>query len=40
MATNDQLYGNNNGPASTGPPAPGQGFVTNYGYTLGRQSRS
>jgi len=39
MATNDQLYGNNNGPASTGLPAPGQGFVTNYGYTLGWQSR-
>ncbi len=39
MATNDQLYGNNNGPASAGLAAPGQGFVTNYGYTLGWQSR-
>jgi phospholipase C len=39
MATNDQLYGNNNGPASAGLAAPGQGFVTNYGYTLGWQSK-
>jgi phospholipase C len=34
MATNDQLYGNNNGPASAGQSAPGQGFVTNFAYTL------
>ena len=39
MATNDQLYGNNDGPASPGLPAPGQGFVTNYGYTLSWQSK-
>jgi len=39
MATNDQLYGNNDGPASTGLAAPGQGFVTNFGYTLGWQSK-
>jgi phospholipase C len=39
MATNDQLYGNNDGPASSGLAAPGQGFVTNFGYTLGWQSR-
>ena len=39
MATNDQLYGNNNGPASAGLAAPGQGFVTNFGYTLGWQSK-
>ncbi len=39
MATNDQLYGNNNGPASSGLAALGQGFVTNYGYTLGWQSK-
>jgi phospholipase C len=34
MATNDQLYGNNDGPASAGLAATGQGFVTNYAYTL------
>jgi phospholipase C len=34
MATNDQLYGNNNGPASAGQAAAGQGFVTNFAYTL------
>jgi phospholipase C len=39
MATNDQLYGNDNGPASSGLAAPGQGFVTNYGYTLGWESK-
>jgi phospholipase C len=39
MATNDQLYGNDNGPASSGLAASGQGFVTNYGYTLGWESK-
>jgi phospholipase C len=39
MATNDQLYGSNDGPASSGLAAPGQGFVTNFGYTLSWQSR-
>jgi phospholipase C len=34
MATNDQLYGNNDGPASDGLAATNQGFVTNYAYTL------
>ena len=34
MATNDQLYGSNDGPASPGLAAPGQGFVTNYAYSL------
>ncbi|HEX2821958.1 MAG TPA: alkaline phosphatase family protein [Streptosporangiaceae bacterium] len=34
MATNDQLYGSNDGPASSGLAAPGQGFVTNYAYSL------
>ena len=39
MATNDQLYGSNNGPASAGQAAACQGFVANYGYTLGWQSK-
>jgi phospholipase C len=39
MATNDQLYGSINGPASTGLAPPGQGFVTDFGYTLGWQSK-
>ena len=34
MATNDQLYGSNSGPASAGQASTGQGFVQNYGYTL------
>jgi len=34
MATNDQLYGSNSGPASAGEAATCQGFVTNYAYTL------
>jgi phospholipase C len=34
MATNDQLYGSNKGPASPGQAATGQGFVTNYAYSL------
>jgi len=39
MATNDQLYGSNAGPAATGQAATCQGFVANFGYTLGWQSR-
>ena len=39
MATNDQLYGSNDGPASSGQAATGQGYVTNYAYTLGWQSK-
>jgi phospholipase C len=39
MATNDQLYGSDNGPASAGEAAPCQGFVKNFGYTLGWQSK-
>ena len=39
MAANDQLYGNGNGPASTGEAASGQGFVKNFGYTIGWQSK-
>jgi len=35
MATNDQLYGSNNGPTSAGEAAPCAGYVTNYAYTLG-----
>jgi len=34
MATNDQLYGSNSGPASAGLASTGQGFVKNYAYTL------
>ena len=34
MATNDQLYGSNSGPASAGEASTGQGFVKNYAYTL------
>jgi len=37
-ATNDQLYGSTTAPA-TGTPAPMTGFVTDYGYTLGWQSK-
>jgi phospholipase C len=39
MATNDQLYGNDTAPPS-GTAAPGQGYVANFGYTLGWQSKS
>jgi phospholipase C len=39
MATNDQLYGRNSTPAS-GTAATCQGFVANYAYTLGWQSKS
>ncbi len=35
QATNDQLYGSDTGPATTGQPATCQGFVTDFTYTLG-----
>jgi len=35
MATNDQLYGTDNGPTATGQQATCQGFVKDYAYTLG-----
>jgi phospholipase C len=38
MATNDQLYGSIDAPVS-GLTAPGQGFVKDYAYTLGWQSK-
>jgi phospholipase C len=38
MATNSQLYGSTATPAS-GLPAPGQGFVKDYAYTLNWQSK-
>ena len=37
-ATNSQLYGSTTAPA-TGTPAPMTGFVTDYAYTLGWQSK-
>jgi phospholipase C len=37
-ATNDQLYGSTTAPAA-GTPAPMTGFVTDYAYTLGWQSK-
>jgi len=39
MAANDQLYGSTSGPASSGQAATCQGFVANYAYTLGWQSK-
>ncbi len=39
MATNDQLYGSDSTPAS-GTAATCQGFVADYAYTLGWQSKS
>ena len=38
MATNDQLYGSDSAPAA-GTVAPMNGFVKNFAYTLGWQSR-
>ncbi len=35
MATNQQLYGTDAGPASSGETAPCNGYVTDYSYTLG-----
>jgi phospholipase C len=39
MATNNELYGSTKGPASSGQAATNQGFVTDFGYTLGWQSK-
>jgi phospholipase C len=39
MATNDQLYGSDSGPASAGKAATNQGFVANYAYTLGWEAK-
>jgi phospholipase C len=39
MATNDQLYGSDSGPASAGEAAPCSGFVKDFAYTLGWQSK-
>ena len=38
MATSSQLYGRTTNPA-VGAAAPTQGFVTDYAYTLGWQSK-
>ena len=38
MATNSQLYGSNTAPAA-GTAAPCQGFVTDYSYTLGWETK-
>ena len=39
LATNDQLYGTDKGPASSGQAATGQGFVTDYACTLGWEAK-
>jgi phospholipase C len=39
MATNSQLYGTTKGPASSGLAATGQGFVSDYAYTLGWEAK-
>jgi phospholipase C len=39
MATNDQLYGSTKGPSSSGQAAPGQGFISDFAYTLGWQAK-
>jgi len=38
MATNDQLYGTDSAPAD-GTVATGQGFINNFGYTIGWESK-
>ena len=40
MATNSQLFGSTNGPASSSDVPTGQGFVKDFAYTLGWQSHS
>jgi phospholipase C len=35
LATNQQLYGTDAGPAAAGETAPANGYVTDYAYTLG-----
>jgi phospholipase C len=39
MAANDQLYGSNSGPTSAGQPATNSGFVTNFAYTIGWETK-
>ena len=39
MATNSELYGSDNGPASSGQAATCQGFVANFAYTLSWESK-
>ena len=39
MATNDQLYGSNRGPSSSGQAASCGGYIANYAYTLSWQSK-
>jgi phospholipase C len=39
QATNNQLYGTDNGPSATGQPATCQGFVTDYAFTLGQEKK-
>jgi phospholipase C len=39
MATNDQLYGSDSGPASPSEVAPGTGYVKDYAYTLGWEAK-
>jgi phospholipase C len=39
MATNQQLYGTDAGPSSPGQTAPGNGYVTDYAYTLGWETK-
>ena len=39
LATNQQLYGSDTGPASASQPATSQGFVSDYAYTLGWETR-
>jgi phospholipase C len=35
LATNQQLYGTDSGPTAAGEAAPGNGYVSDYAYTLG-----
>ena len=39
MATNQQLYGTDKGPASAGETAPCNGYITDYSYTLGWEAK-
>ncbi len=39
LATNDQLWGTDSGPASSGQVATCQGYVSGYAYTLGWESK-
>ena len=40
MATNDQLFGTESPPASSAQVPGMQGFVTDFAYTLGWESKS